>query len=42
MRTLHVGVLYEGIEEVGGLDEGKATVAERGDWGVHSDSLKDE
>ena len=35
--TLHVGVLNERVEEVGGLDEGQAPVAQRGDGGVHAD-----
>ena len=35
--TLHVGILNERVEEVGGLDEGQAPVAQRGDRGVHAD-----
>ena len=35
--TLHVGVLDQGVEEVGGLYEGQSAVTQRGDGGVHAD-----
>ena len=35
---LHVGVLHEGVEEVGGLHEGEPGVAEGRDGGIHPDA----